>query len=465
LNLIYKKSQDFFNYRKDSNYLKELHNLMQFYNVRACFITAFLIVSGIGLDFFYYKKHLYDFFILRLLTALTIISSLFIVKTNFGQLYSKYIIYSWIIAPQIMISYMIANTGAENSIYFVGLTFALAGIAFILPISIISAVIFGAITIILYTIACLAGNEMPTGLTLNKFYGNLIFIIFFCFIAIAFSIYNEIWRWESFQLKKQLTLTNAELFKNNRSLTEIKGHMIQQEKMSALGTLSAGLLHELNNPVSYSMMAISMAEMEPEVKINPQLKESLIDSKEGMKRVADIVTDLKTFAYQKPGEILNRTFLFENSLRSALRLSSFELKDIELPQDLPIDTHVLGDEPALIGVLINLVTNAALALRKSGQTKPFIHTKAWHGVDSATGQSRLYVTVRDNGTGIKPENLTKVFEPFFTTRDVGQGLGLGLAVSYAIIQRHGSELTVTSEEGYWTQFAFDLPIRMEVNHV
>jgi two-component system sensor histidine kinase PhcS len=66
--------------------------------------------------------------------------------------------------------------------------------------------------------------------------------------------------------------------------------------------------------------------------------------------------------------------------------------------------------------------------------------------------------VLDNGTGIKPENLTRVFEPFFTTRDVGHGLGLGLAVSYAIIQRHGSELTVKSSMGEWTEFAFDLPV-------
>jgi two-component system sensor histidine kinase PhcS len=71
---------------------------------------------------------------------------------------------------------------------------------------------------------------------------------------------------------------------------------------------------------------------------------------------------------------------------------------------------------------------------------------------------RLHVTVRDNGTGIKGDNITRVFEPFFTTRDVGQGLGLGLAVSYAIIQRHGGELAVTSEEGEWTEFAFDLAL-------
>jgi two-component system sensor histidine kinase PhcS len=293
---------------------------------------------------------------------------------------------------------------------------------------------------------------------LNRFIGNSIFILFFSLISIAISIYNEIWRWEAFQLKRKLADKNLSLEQSNRQLAEVKGHMIQQEKMSALGTLSAGLLHELNNPVNYSMMAIGMAEMEPETKSNTMLKESLADAKEGMTRVRDIVMDLKTFAYQKPGEDTSRVFLFENALRSALRLSGFELKDVTVEQDLPIDTHVLGDEPAMIGVLINLATNAALALKKSEHAKPSIHIKAWRALRPSDDKARLFVTVRDNGTGIKPENLTRVFEPFFTTRDVGHGLGLGLAVSYAIIQRHGSELTVTSSLDEWTQFAFDLPV-------
>ncbi len=118
----------------------------------------------------------------------------------------------------------------------------------------------------------------------------------------------------------------------------------------------------------------------------------------------------------------------------------------------PQDTHVRGDEPAIIGVMINLFSNAALALRKAQQAQPRIE------VAGQRRDGRLYVTVRDNGTGIEPDNLTRVFEPFFTTRGVGQGLGLGLSVSYAIIQRHGGTLLVTSEAGVWTEFAFDLAV-------
>jgi two-component system sensor histidine kinase PhcS len=71
--------------------------------------------------------------------------------------------------------------------------------------------------------------------------------------------------------------------------------------------------------------------------------------------------------------------------------------------------------------------------------------------------ARLRVTVRDNGPGIAPEHLGRVFEPFFTTREVGQGLGLGLSISYGVIQRHGGALVADSAVGAWTRFSFDLP--------
>jgi two-component system sensor histidine kinase PhcS len=113
---------------------------------------------------------------------------------------------------------------------------------------------------------------------------------------------------------------------------------------------------------------------------------------------------------------------------------------------------VRGDEPAIIGVLINLFSNAALALQVKAEQAPRIEISARPEGD------RLRLAVRDNGSGIAPENLARVFEPFFTTRDVGQGLGLGLSVSYGIVQRHGGTLTVASDLGQWTEFSFDLAL-------
>ncbi len=251
-------------------------------------------------------------------------------------------------------------------------------------------------------------------------------------------------------LQRQVAEKNANLQETNAALAEVKGHLIQQEKMAALGTLSAGLLHELNNPVNYSLMAVNVALKGSAAREDASLRECLDDAREGMQRVQKIVSDLKTFAYQKPGEEGNRVFLLEKAIESALRLTAYELKNIDIALDLPQDTHVHGDEPAIIGVLINLLTNAALALHSAARPAPRIELRA------QPQDGRLFLTVRDNGTGITNENLPRVFEPFFTTRDVGQGLGLGLSVSYAIIQRHGGTLRVASEWGAWTAFTFDL---------
>jgi len=182
------------------------------------------------------------------------------------------------------------------------------------------------------------------------------------------------------------------------------------------------------------------------------LAECLTDAKEGMQRVQHIVSDLKTFAYRSPekGEA-NAPFLVEKAVDSAIRLTSHELRGVNLERKLPADTLVRGDEAAIIGVLINLLSNAALAMQKAQRPNPRIEI-AGDWIDN-----RLHVVVTDNGPGISEKNLSRVFEPFFTTRDVGKGLGLGLSISYSVIQRHGGTLAVTSQEGEWARFTFDLP--------
>ncbi len=409
------------------------------------------------MDLAFYPDQATLFFAVRILTALVTLCVLILIKNDKDGRYLQSFTMLWLTLPQIMISWMIYKTNGSASIYFIGLHLALYAVGIIVPLSYKEGFTFGVFTCLCYSLACLL-NPDPSN-DLKQFFGNLLFILFSAVISVICSYYNELSRIKLFSLQNEVEQQNRKLESINRDLTAIKGQLIQKEKMSALGTLSAGLMHELNNPVNYSMMAISMAQMEPEVKLNPLLQESLTDAKEGMARVRDIVTDLKTFAYQKPGDDAERVFPFEGAVRSALRLSGYELKDVTVQKNLPVDTEVIGDEPALIGLLINLFTNAAIALRKSGKNVPFafIRIHAWHAVRDSDKTNRLYVTVRDNGTGIQSDHLTRIFEPFFTTREVGQGLGLGLAMCYSIIQRHGGELSVKSVEGEWTEFSFDLP--------
>jgi two-component system, sensor histidine kinase PhcS len=215
-------------------------------------------------------------------------------------------------------------------------------------------------------------------------------------------------------------------------------------------------MHELNNPLNNSAIALEMALEIHGTSIDPDLNDLLTDAQNGVLRAKNITLDLKTFAYQPPGEISRTFFRFEDALNSSLRLTGFELKGVIIEKELALETLVCGDLPGVIALLINLLSNAALALGNACRTPSSIRIKAWPEVDS-NGRSLLNITIRDTGAGISPDNLKLIFDPFFTTRDVGQGLGLGLSIGYAVAMAHGGPLTATSSLGEWTEFAFSLP--------
>jgi two-component system, sensor histidine kinase PhcS len=435
--------------RPSSPYEQQLSDFRLTYSKAGSITSIVLVLAGFGLDYFSYPDHLLQFTLMRVLVVLLTLGILRVLFTDFGRVHVRSLTMLWLLLPQIMIAVMILQTDGAQSIYFVGLHLALYAVGIILPISFFEGIGFGVLTLLLYMVACGlhpdAGNNVPRMIT------NSLFILFSAGASAVCTWFNEKARLRLFQLQHEVSEKNASLREINATLSEVKGQLLQREKMAAIGTLSAGLLHELNNPVNYSLMAINMGLTSPATESDAMLKESLVDAREGMQRIQNIVTDLKTFAYQKPGQEGLRLFLLENAVRSALRLAGHELKGIEVEVDMPQDTHVMGDEPAIIGVLINLFSNAAHAIQAAQRDKPRIEVRL------APCAQRLCVSVRDNGMGIAPENMERVFEPFFTTRDVGAGLGLGLSVSYGIVQRHGGTLAVESEPGSWTEFTFDLP--------
>jgi two-component system, sensor histidine kinase PhcS len=439
-------------------YHSEMSDFRLAYSKAGSIISAVLVMFGVGLDYTLYPEFFAEFSAARVATALMTLT-IFWALNRFvlAQKYVRALTLLWLALPQIMISGMIWRVDGVESIYFVGLHLALYATGIILPIGFMEGVGFGLFTYLLYFLACYLH---PDGLkNFSQFMGISLFILFSASVSAFCTYFNERGRLNVFSLQYQVAEKNAALERANKvlaeantALAEVKGQLIQREKMAALGTLSAGLLHEVNNPVNYSLMAINMALMDPATGQSADLKESLTDAREGMQRIQSIVSDLKTFAYQKPGVEGQRIFLLEKAIQSALRLTSFELKNVAIDLKLPRDTHVLGDEPAVIGVLINLFSNAAMALTTAARQQPQIT------ISGQQHEGRFRLAVRDNGTGIAPENIGRVLEPFFTTRDVGAGLGLGLSVSYGVIQRHGGLLSVASEFGEWTEFSFDLAV-------
>lgn len=433
----------------DASYETALrHFRLEFSRAGVC-TGIVLVLLGVGLDHALYPEWLASFAAWRLIVSLLMALILLGMRTAWGQRNIQWLTFGWLLLPQIMVAAMIAATEGAPSIYYAGLTLAIYSSGIVLAFGLWQNIVFGGVSYLLYALAC---ARHPVSFELHgPFVVHSVFLLMSATISAMFTVYNERARFLLFQLKSQVAQKNRELELTNKSLAEIKGQMLQQEKMAALGTLAAGLMHEVNNPVNFCLMAIDLAAEDQTARNSALLSECLADAKQGMQRVQHIVADLKTFAYRKHGtDLLSAHFLFERALGSALRLVGHELKDVRIERDLPADTLVRGDEAAIIGVLINLFSNAILAMRKANRPPFLLQVSArWQG-------PRLHVSVRDNGPGIPSGQLARVFEPFFTTREVGQGLGLGLSISYRVIERHGGVLMAESAVGEWTRMNFDL---------
>lgn len=431
---------------------------LYFYSRITIVVTIVLIMAGTVLDHLFFPEQYWNFLALRVIASCVIGGVLWLIVTKLKKSQIKSITLAWAMVPQLMINYMIAKTGGPESIYFVGLTYALTGLGVFFPLTLVEASGFSGATIVLYVIACLAGanGEMDT----NIFYGNLTFLSFFVIVMVVVSVYGERWRLQTFRLQQETKARGKAIKESNKALTEAKLQLVQSEKMASLGTLSAGLLHELNNPINYSAMAVRLTSDYLRTGDIASASDVTQDAITGINRVIAIISDLKTFAYQRGSteSPLDGRFNLLEAVRVAGRLTAHERIGFQFDIEIPEDMWVCGDAGLISSVFINLLSNSARALVQAKRGKDGrIVIKALPG--QAIG--RVAVSVYDNGTGISSSNIRRVFEPFFTTRKVGEGLGMGLSISYAIVQRHGSLLSVSSLEGEYTEFNFELQVNDE----
>ncbi|MBI4594109.1 MAG: GAF domain-containing protein, partial [Candidatus Rokubacteria bacterium] len=259
---------------------------------------------------------------------------------------------------------------------------------------------------------------------------------------------------EAFADQAALALENARLYASAQDslarLRDTQAQLVQVAKMSALGQLVSGVAHELNNPLS---VIIGYGQLLLHREVPETLRRPLELIVAQGDRMAKIVRNLLYFARQRPPERapVDLHQVIEQTL--ALRLNQLALSGIAVEKDFAPDLpRVSADAQQLQQVFLNLLLNAEQAIGGGGRGgRIALRTGVLDGGRAVRAQ------VIDDGPGVSPEALPRVFEPFFTTKEVGVGTGLGLSVSYGIVEEHGGRLTVASAPGE-TVFTLELPV-------
>ena len=229
-----------------------------------------------------------------------------------------------------------------------------------------------------------------------------------------------------------------------RELRAAQAQLIQSEKLAALGRLAAGIAHEVNNPLQPILNCLEVA-IEDIENGQPVDVQGLRVAEQEVQRIKGIVSRLLDFARPTTGEIMRvdlRELIDEVTLFTQRQMERLQVRVTKRLQSVP---PILGTPAQLKQVLLNLVLNAAESMPDGGDMTVELYPD---------GQG-VVLAVADTGTGIAPDALDRIFEPFFSTKS--DGTGLGLSVTYGIVQGHGGTITVESEIGKGSRFVVWLP--------
>lgn len=287
---------------------------------------------------------------------------------------------------------------------------------------------------------------------------------------------------------QELSIANNDLTNVLKDLKDAEGQLVESEKMAALGQLTAGIAHEINNPINFVTSNVGPLKRDIEILLDmmntiEEVGLSDVSIVEKQKQIEDHKEEMD-FDYLKTeishllkgiSEGANRTASIVKGLRIFSRVDEDDLKIADINECLD-STIVLinnllnnkitlikefGDIPViecypgkLNQVFLNIISNAIHAINKRNGDK----TTGLLKIKTSTAGNIVSVSIEDNGTGMDENTKKKIFEPFFTTKDVGEGTGLGMSIAYNIIKKHNAQVHIHSTVGKGTEFIIDLPI-------
>lgn len=439
-----------------ARFVGELQDL----NVRNARLGAWFVMVLVPfcsvLDWFAYPEHFWEFLLLRLICSMLCTPLLLALDQPWAAKYHRVYPVILPLLPAVAICVMMYLAGDPGSGYYAGLMLCLVGTSFVFHWTFREIGLTVGLVLACYLAATVPHLNFAGGLRANgDFINNTLFLLLTCVILYFGSRQHHGIRLREFVSRCKVEAQREELSDRNQELTstlqrlrDTEAQLTQNEKLASIGRLSAGIVHEINNPLNFVKSAVFVLKkksktMPPEV--TEQVQQILGDIGEGVDRVAGIVSDLRTFAH--PEGRGNVMIDFKLVADRAVRLMKKQALDggVDLRLEIPGGSYVLGDENHIVQILINLIQNSVDALE--GRPEPRVEIGLIPSVDD-----KVLVRVADNGSGIPAQVLQRIFDPFFTTKEVGKGMGLGLSLCYRMMQGMGGGIEARSEPGRSTEF-------------
>jgi len=447
-----------------------------------CALVVFLMPLGSLVDYFVYPRELAAFFQLRLACSSLAALIWAMLFTDVGKRQIRWLSGVVPLLPAAFLSVMIARTDGFASSYYAAINLVLLAVGVVLHWTVAESIVAALLALVMYVTAGVAhaywlphpaGTAYPQGLPpFHVMLTNFYFISLMNIIVVVGTYFQHQARWREFaaryeldQNKKALEHSNLKLDSQNKELadtiqklTEAESQLVQSEKMASLGRMSAGIIHEINNPLNFA--TTSLFTLRKKARFIPteqkaEYEDILKDVEDGIGRVKNIVSDLRMFTH--PGSEEQEDVEAAEVVASALRFLSNEIKDkVTIEQNLPGGQTVRANKNKLIHVFVNLIQNSLDAF----PGKPFTNgEKPTIWIEGRVGDGLSCLIVRDNGPGIDAEHRDKIFDPFFTTKEVGAGMGLGLSICYRILQESQGKITMRTEVGKFCEFALEFPVK------
>ena len=440
-----------------------------------CALVVFLMPAGSLVDNFVFSDEIFwNFLQLRLICSAIATVIWAFLFTEAGKRKIRWLSPVVPLLPAAFLAVMIAQTAGFGSTYYAAINLVLLAVGVVLHWSVVESVIAVVLGLLMYIAAGIIAAKgkdwqlPPVPDMVTNFY----FITLMDIIVVVGTYFQYRSRSREFaakfeldRSKKALEVSNDKLDSQNKELadtiqklTEAESQLVQSEKMASLGRMSAGIIHEINNPLNFATTNLFTLRKKSKYIAAEQkadYEDILKDVEDGIVRVKNIVSDLRMFTHPSTEE--QDHVDASEVVTSALRFLSNELKDkVAIEQKLPERQTVHANKNKLIHVFVNLLQNSLDALR----SKPFNNGERptiW--IEGRVDNGVSCLIVRDNGPGIATEHLDKIFDPFFTTKEVGEGMGLGLSICYRIMQESQGKILVRTEEGKFCEFTLEFPAK------